>query len=295
MNPSTWTGGQFLAFCLPAAAAACLIASWSRLRAPPRGSWPRGRIDPYAIALLAHGHAVAIRMAVVLLVHRGLLAVRQDAIRPTRPDAESMTSFAMERAVMASARYPLNPRQCQDVPSLKRQCQDLEAQLRRDGLLVDAAWAARHRRVAMGALAMLVAMAGATLAHAAIHDRAQAPIVVPIMVGIALAMVVLLATCFASPWPSVAGRTLLRDLRRLLAPTRKQPITDATDPAQILLLCAVYGIGTMRGRIGDARDRVFPRDDSSSSSSGSGSSCGSSCGSSSCGGGGCGGCGGGGD
>lgn len=291
-NPFDLRGPQFLLFygCLGVAVTA--LAYWTR-RAWERADVPARPLSDYLeIAFLRGGSPEAIRVAVITLLDRGVLAISgTSGVKVAQAGAAGRLTRRTERAIATLAEHGATPQELiSDREVAVSVTEDCEPELMRRGLLPTAAQRASRLRlfqVAGGGLA-LVAGLKIWIAMARGHHN--------IWFLVALAAVFVVAVAAATqPRLTPAGKALLQDLRTLFSGLKDRassmrPQQGGTDLA---LLAAVFGVAAALPVYPDA-EKLFPRASSSDSGS-SGSSCGSSCGSSggsSCGGGGgCGGCG----
>lgn len=290
-NPFDLRGPQFLLFYAGLGVAITLLAWWTR-RARERAETPARPLSDYLeIAFLRGGAAEAIRVAVITLLDRGVLAISGTNGVKAQAGAAGRLTRRTERAIAARAEHGATPQQLiSDREVAISVTEDCEPELTRRGLLPTAAQRGSRLRlfqVAGGGLA-LVAGLKIWIAISRGHHN------VWFLVALAAVFVIAIAAA-TQPRLTPAGKALLEDMRTLFSglkdrATSMRPQQGGTDLA---LLAAVFGVAAALPVYPDA-EKLFPRASDSGSSS-SGSSCGSSCGSSggsSCGGGGgCGGCG----
>jgi uncharacterized protein (TIGR04222 family) len=300
-NPFDLHGPQFLGFYV--GLAGVVVGGLALLR--PRGS--RATVhrttltDPYSIATLRGGNAAAFSTALVSLVTRKLIDVQDDRL-VTKPGAKvSAARHPLERAVLRhfAVAQPARPPHGGDVVDA---CVSLSRDLQGSGLVVgDAATNAQIVRVAV-AVALLFGVAMVKVGVA--FSRGRHNVAFLVIFAIVACFV---ATLQAPSRVTSAGRALLADLERLFDGVRNRVWSDRTDPDELAIRAAVFGVEAVPASVFPARRLLLPPERpqrrqglfSGSSSCGTsiwsscgtpGSSCGSSCGGGGCGGG-CGGCG----
>lgn len=291
-NPFHLRGPQFLLFygCLGVAVTA--LVWWTR-RAWERADTPARPLSDYLeIAFLRGGSTEAIRVAVITLIDRGVLAISgSDSVQVAQADAARRLTRRTEQAIATRAARTATPQQLiSDTDVTAAVTLDCEPELVRRGLLPSADQRAARRRLFLQAGGGLALVAGLKIWLAITRGHYNIGFL------IVLAAIFLVAAAIAiHPRLTPPGAALLEDLRTLFGGLKDRassmrPQQGGTDFA---LLAAVFGVAAALPVYPDAQ-KLFPRatdSGSSSSSSSCGSSCGSSGGSSCGGGGGCGGCG----
>jgi uncharacterized protein (TIGR04222 family) len=292
VNPFDLRGPEFLLFYLCLGAGITVLAYLARRSGERADTPPRPLSDYLEIAFLRGGASEAIRVAVLTLLERGVLAISgTEGVKVAQPDAARRLTRRTEQAIVARAAQSATPAQLiADADVSHAVSLECEPGLVRLGLLPTPEQRSSRMRLFLLAGGTLGVVASIKIAVAVIRGRSNVGFLV--ILGIAFIVAAFIAT---HPRLTAAGKDLVDDLRTLFSGLKDRaasmrPQQGGTDFA---LLAAVYGVSAALPVYPDAQ-RLFPRATESSSSSGS--SCGSSCGSSggsSCGGGGggCGGCG----
>jgi uncharacterized protein (TIGR04222 family) len=293
--PFNLTGPQFLAF-YAALCAVALVVYWRRLSSSEGESTAAAgaRIehltaDPYQIACLRGGQQEAVRLAIVNLFDRDLLANEGARISATRKARPAALRLALDRAIIARcASSPALPGELLADPAVRAAAAEIEQGLRHKGLLLND----DERRSRLNALRMVLLLLGgialARIWQALSHGRGN------VLFLIVLACLACgLAYRLTERRKSRAGKQALSNLgtlmRRLKERASRLVPGGATNEA--MLLAAVFGIYALPAQAFPFVEQTFPQPKSQSSSGGDGSS-GSDGGSCGGGGGGCGGCGG---
>ncbi|MBK8321996.1 MAG: TIGR04222 domain-containing membrane protein [Betaproteobacteria bacterium] len=289
MNPFAWSGGKFLLFYAVVAVAVIAFVAWrARGRSDSRVNVTFMTSDPYRIAYLRGDSAEVIRVSVFNLVDRGLIELREDGLLVTvRKDAESLVRRAIDRAVLAACFAGTAPEALVANEALLREARAYGRDLEREGLLPDAP--TRRSRLAwlVGALAVLVGVAGVKAVVALAQGRTNL---------VFLAILTVIACLFAARASfrrlTATGKDMLDDLKvltmRLLG--RAGTLKPGGASNEALLLAATYGIWALPAGAFPFVETLYPRP--RSDGGGDSGSSGSDSGDSSCGGGGgCGGCG----
>lgn len=295
MNPLDFTGPTFLLFYV--LFSLCIIgAVWYTRRTAEDGPPTKLNLaDPYLLAYLRAGVNETLRLAVVSLVERQLLATDGKQVKRTSSPAPRNFFNKLEPAILNKFRDPAAISTVFKDKELQAHCQFYREQLEQAGLLPDASTkAARWLRFSAAAI-VLGSVGALKVAIGLSHERPVA-----FLLGLmAIAVFALIKVSF--PRLTTRGQEALADARTLYGGLRDRAafLRPGSPTAEVLMLAAVFGVGALSAdAFGYARD-LFPRAyaaGTGSESSSCGSSCsssdgGSSCGSS-CGGGGCGGCGG---
>ena len=287
-NPLDLRGPQFLLFYLCLGIAVTLVAGWLRRSREQVAEPPRPLADYLEIAFLRGGAGEAIRVAILNLVDRGVLALNGEAVQVPSGRPTSHLMRPTERAIVARADQVAKAATLvadRDVNSaVHAECQP---ELVRRGLLPSRTQvASRHGLWVLsgGALAFI---AGLKIAIALARGRSNVGFL--IFLGLAFVVVTFLVT---HPRRTAAGSALLADMTTLFKGLndRASSLQPGQNGNDLALLAALYGVSAAYA-VHPEMEQLFPRPSSNGGSSGdssSGSSCGSSCGG---GGGGCGGCG----
>ena len=292
VNPLDLRGPQFLLFYVCLGGAVCLVAAWLRRSREQATDPPRPLADYLEIAFLRGGAAEAVRVAILNLVDRGVLALSGEhvLIAPGEPTAHLMRPT--ERAIASRARGVAKAAELlADREVTTAATTECEPELVRRGLLPSPAQQASRHALWVLSAGALAAVAGLKILIALSRGRSNIGFLV--ILGLVFVVVTFLVT---HPRRTSAGSALLADMTTLFRglkdrATSLRPRQNANDVA---LLAAIYGVSAAFPVYPDMK-RLFPQPtssdgggDSGGSSDSSGSSCGSSCGG---GGGGCGGCG----
>jgi len=296
MNPFDLPGPQFLLFYL-LLSLFILAVVWLLRRNAEAGPPPQLNLaDPYLVAYLRAGEAETMRLAVVSLIERDMLATNgTQLLRKSKPGPK-VNANPLEHAVLSKFSQPGEAASIYKDASLKAVCQQYRQQLEQVGLLPDnSTKAARWLRMSVAVL--FLGGVGAVKVMIGLSRERPVAFLVILMI---LVLIALIATSF--PRLTERGKEFLEDARTLYGGLRDQAAVMQSGAAtpEVLMLAAVFGVGVLSTSAFGYTRQLFPQATSSSSSSSSscGSSCsssdsgGSSCGSSCGGGGGCGGCGG---
>ena len=281
MNPFDLHGPEFLQFYIVLAAFVAIALAFHRRRYEA-GPAPKIEFDPYSIAFLRGGKNEALRVGVVSLIDRGLLAVKGEKVAQTA-QARSVTATPHERALLD---HFSRERKATDVfkdGRLDETCRPFAENLQEHGLLPDETAKKRRWTATMLALLLLLGVSGIKLAVAL--QRGKHNVIFLIVVTV---IAVVVAWRVGNPRVTLRGKAFLEDLRLLYRglKDRASSVHSGGATAEALMLAAVFGLAALPVASFAYSRSLFPK--AQSSTSGCGTSCGSSCGSS-CGGGGCGG------
>jgi len=284
MNPFDLPGPTFLVFYVILCAAITIgareVATLLERRLPSSLALD----DPYQIAWLRGGAPEAARIAVLSLVDRGVLEIKDKKLvrRSTSPwDAPRQP---LERAIYALATSPADAAALFKDRAVSDVCDFYRQRLAKARLVPDADIERDRLLVLAASLAIVLGTAGLKAAIAVSRGKAN--------LGFLAILAVIAAIVL---WKQVlrrrtqAGDAALGDLRRLFDALkgRAASIQAGRMTNDAMLLAAVFGLGALPGTGFASLQGFFPK-----ASSSSGGGCGSSCGSGGCGGGGgCGGCG----
>lgn len=298
MAPFTLAGPAFLAF-YAVFAIGVLVAYGTWLRR--FGATAGGGVmidaltaDPYRIACLRAGPDEAVKLAVVNLIDRGLLADAQgDGWRATNKGDPGLQRRSLDRVVLGQCQAaPLSTRDMLADRTVRQAAAEIEADLQAKGLLVNPAQHGLRSAVRWAVVALLAGVAGLRILQAFSRGHSNVEF---------LAMLALVACFVALSLPrsrlSPAGRRALASVTSLMG--RLKSRADRLRPGgatnEVALFAAVFGLYALPAAAFPFIEQAFPAPRSESGGGGDGGSSSSDGGSSSCGGGGgCGGCGGGG-
>jgi uncharacterized protein (TIGR04222 family) len=297
MNPFDLSGPDFLLLYL-CLSVAVTIAVWRSRRNAESGPAPKLDLsDPYLIAYLRGGENEALRLGVVTLVDRGLLAASDTSVRRTERATRDAARNPLEYELLKKFGDASEAASVFKEAALKAACEPYRMALERAGLLPDAQTKSeRWRRFGLAAL-LLGAAAMVKIAIGVSRER-------PVAFLVILAVAALIAAAVASfPRLTSRGRAMLADIQTMYAGLRDRAdsLHSGSATAEVMMLTAVFGVTALATTQHAYARTLFPQASSSS--------CGSSCGSSGggdgsggdgsggdgggggCGGGGCGGCG----
>lgn len=295
MNPFGWSGPRFLLFYLVFAAVLILVlhlvrrAAWSSRE----GAGRLNLTDPYEIAYLRGGQNEAIRVAVIGLIERGLLEVRdQIELVITLEGKRTKPRDLLEDALL---RFFAVRRQAADAFKLNKEAwahalAGRQTSLERAGLLADEAQRAFRRHLGLAGAALLAGVAGAKLWIALAAGRRN----FGFLIFVSLVMV-----CFelAVLWHfrrTSRGNEAMADLKQLFDTGSGSGAAPVAGP-ELVMTAAVFGLAALPAMAAPYVADLYPRafkDSGGAGGGGCGSACGSSCGGGGGCGGGCGGCGG---
>ncbi|MCC6540314.1 MAG: TIGR04222 domain-containing membrane protein [Bryobacterales bacterium] len=294
MNPFLLRGPQFLLFYLFFTAAVLLVLwrvrRWIEAR---RAGGHLAMTDPYLIAYLRGGRNEAIRVAVLGLIERGLLEVRNKielvAQAPGRIapgtdllEAEVLRFFAIRK--QAPDAFKQNSAAWESVLSARREA------LEKAGLVPGAEVRRVRWQLAMAGGGVLLGVSALKIALALSQGRSNIWFLVGLSAAAAIAAITVVFLGRRTP----QGDTALEDVQSIFAGV-KQRVHLRPSLDDLIMVAAVYGAMALPATSMAYMTDLYPRATAASGDSGSsgcGSSCGSSCGGGGgCGGGGCGGCG----
>jgi uncharacterized protein (TIGR04222 family) len=301
MNPFDLRGPEFLVFYAVLGILVTGAAAVLRRRSESATVATGPLLDYLRIAYLRAGADEALRVATLALIDRRLIEVvgddRLKAVQATVPAGLPRT----EQRLLESCKDATRASEILSDESLKvTVSSECEGQLVRAGLLPDEKVKSARTGLLFAGVFFLVLVAFLKILIALGRGRTNVGFLV-----VACLLFAFLVYRVTNPFRTLAGETMLADLRKLFSALQDRAVWMAIPSGgnDLALLAAVFGTGSLPVGVGYL-ERLFRKRDKSStrSSCGSfGSSCGSgggsSCGSggSSCGGGcggGCGGCGG---
>ena len=288
MNPFSWRGPELLMFYAGYAIVLTVLLHVARRWIESGQSSGRiGLNDPYTIAYLRGGRDETVRMAVVTLIERhwlelrdgtGLMASGGGSRRIDPLEAELLRFFAERRK--ASEAFKNHTATWQSVLAPRREA------LEHTGLIPDSAARRNRLWVASAGVLLLALVAGAKFYVAYRLGKSNIGF---LAILTAIAIPVLISVIF-SPHRTPQGDAALQDIRGIFSGLRLR-VSSASSLDELLLVAAVFGLGALPATAMPYVPSLYPQADSSGSSDSGGSSCGSGCGGGGGGGGGCGGCG----
>jgi uncharacterized protein (TIGR04222 family) len=286
MNPFDLRGPQFLLFYALLAAATLIVLGVLRRRRELAlaGHTAPQLHDPYAIAYLRGGKSELLRVAVVSLVDRGLLASAGDMVVTTQVGRETAARKSVERELLRFCEAPRQPAELFQSRVADVETREYDSLLARQKLMPDDDIVRERRLLFGGAAGVLLLFSLAKIAIALGRGRSN------ILFLVLLTLFVLWrAWRVAFPRLTSHGQQFIAQLQNLFESLklRAPALRPGGANADLVLAAAVFGISVLPAGAFASTKKLFQKADSS------GSGCGSSCGSSGCGGGGCGsGCGG---
>jgi uncharacterized protein (TIGR04222 family) len=294
MNPFDLRGPEFLLFyaglLIVTLAVVGRLRQRGELEDAPYSDTPWN--DPYRIAFLRDGRNELLRVVVVSLVDRGLLAFENDRVQTTDVGRGAGARKRIEREVLDFFATPRKASDLFEKAHFKDATAEYDAELSRMRLLPDAELNARRRRLFYAGAAVLLFFSLVKMGVAIARGRTNLLFLI-ILTFIALVFL----TKTTHPRLTQRGKVLLENVRNLFAAlkVRAPQIRPGGASSEAVMLAAVFGLSALPGENFVWTRKLFPKTDSTASSSSgsscSSSSCGSSCGGGGCGGG-CGGCGG---
>jgi uncharacterized protein (TIGR04222 family) len=288
MNPFDWRGPQFLLFFVVLAIVVAIVARMLRNRREMELQGYRGTPihDPYAIAFLRGGKNELVRVAVVALVDRGLLWVRDEQVVTTDVGRNTIVRRRIEKEVLE---FCNTPREAKDLftSGLDTAVAEIELELRQMGLLPDEAIKAARRKLFWSSAAVLLFFSVVKIAVAL--SRGRTNIAFLILFTFFALLLIYGATISGR---TARGEAFLKEVQNLFRSLklRAGQLRPGGASSEVAMLAAVWGVGALSAETFGWSNKLFAKASASGGSS-CGSSCGSGCGGG-CGGGGCGGCGG---
>jgi uncharacterized protein (TIGR04222 family) len=288
MNPFEFdlSGPHFLIFYSCLSVIVILAARHYRHRAES-GPAPKMELsDPYLIAYLRGGENEVLRLAVITLIDRGLLAVNGAKVRQTEQEMRRDAVNPLEHEVFKRFSIPAQAASVFQNKTLKGACAPYRTKLEQAGLIPDASTTGDRTSRCLLAAGILVAVGLSKIFIGISRDR---PVAFLIILMIA-AVVVTAITSF--PRLTRRGQLAFADIQTLYAHLRGRAfdIRRGSATPEMMMLAAAFGITALAPTEYAFARSIFPR---SSSSCGSCGSSGGDGGGGGCGGGGCcGGCGG---
>jgi len=238
--------------------------------------------DPYAIAYLRSGRDETVKLALVNLIDRGLLAVSGKTLQGSAKADGDALRRPLDRAILSRCTTLTTVGEALHDGRVRAACDDYDRELRERGLLRSAG---EQRRALTGAIAVVALLAGISTARvlqALSHDRHNVLFLIFLTVVGCVAAVQICARTRTR-----LGRSALTDLRTLLRRLRERINRLAAGGAtnEAVLFAAVFGIEALPAQAFPYLRTLFPRSggtasggDSGSDSGGDGGGCGSGCG-----------------
>lgn len=289
MNPFDWRGPQFLLFFVVLAIVVAVVARIMRNRRELEMQGYRGTPihDPYAIAFLRGGTNELVRVAVVSLVDRGLLWVRDEQVVTTDVGRSALVRRRIEKDVLDLCKTPCEAKELFAF-GFQIAAAEIELELKQMGLLPDDAIKAARRKLFWSASAVLLFFSVVKIAVALSRGRTNVGLLM-FLTPFAL----LLVHHVVVQGRTARGQAFLAELRNLFQSLklRAGQLAPGGATSEVAMLVGVFGLGALPPQQFGWSEKLFKKATSDSSGGSCGSSCGSGCGGG-CGGGGCGGCGG---
>jgi len=295
MLPFSLSGPQFLTFYF-LFALLLLALYWLLYGVAPAAGRPGMKLDaltadPYRIACLRGGPDEAVRLAVVNLVDRGLLAGAENGSLRVTPQAHpDIQRRSLDRVILRRcAAAAMRPDAIVADREVRTAAAELESELQQQGLLRSADDRAARDRARRLAVLVLAFVALVRIVQALLAGRSN-------IEGLIVLALVACGLVWMLPRRQLTreGQRALESLQALLArlQQRANRLLPGGATNEAVLFASVFGIYALPAAAFPFVEQTYPKPKPASDSGGSGSdSGGSSCG----GGGGCGGCGGGGD
>lgn len=293
--PFSLNGPQFLIF-YPVFAAALLALHWVLYIRP--GKAPAGTTgpaldtltnDPYVIAVLRAGAAEAIRVAVINLVDRGLLAIQADGLQVTEAADPVSVRRRLDRVILQRCQAtPLSATAIVDDQVVRAAAAEIESQLQSQGLLLSAADMATRARASLVVRGLLFGVMAVRFFQAVFMGHTNL-----MFMMLELVAVVIIAGHAPRARLTQIGESTLSALRTLLQrmAARIPSLAPGGATNEVVLVAAMFGLYALPAKAFPFVAEIYPQP-SSSGAGGISSESGSSCGSGGCGScGGCGGCG----
>src|SRR5712691_7168931 len=282
MSPFDLPGPLFLVFYLFCGAVVLIGVAMLHNFAESRDTAKVNLSDPYLIAYLRGGRQEALRVATVSLIDRGLLKVSGSKITSVASNAANGVRSPLERQLLKLAQAPKEAASVHSEHCFDSDMDRYEAELVQLGLMPTGSLKTERAQRLVLVLAILwgVATTKIVLALERGHTNIQFLVILAIVFGV-------IGYKITHPRQTGRGKALLADLGTLFGSLKDRLASfhPGSNPNELALLAAVYGVGAIPRDIFPHAKTLYPPAGSSG-----GSSCGSSCGGGGCGGG-CGGCG----
>jgi uncharacterized protein (TIGR04222 family) len=305
MNPFYLRGPEFLLFY--AILCAIVIVTLVLLRRTGEaGKTPKTNLsDPYLIAYLRGGKNETLRIALLSLIDRNLLTVKDQTVQTAANVTPGMVSLPLEQAILKIFAKADAATSIYSSPTLESACSVYETRLQQNGLLPDEETKAIRRKRLRFVAMILLGVGFARIFQSLATGHYNLLYLLGMMI-----VAILIARAYYSPRVTQSGKEFLEDVQTLYAHIRYaklNPQQGSVSTDTMMLAAAVFGISAITDYSTFAyAHTLFPKAtqnpgqtssscgtscgsscSSSGSSSCSSSSCGSSCGGGGCGGGGC--------
>lgn len=281
------SGPDFLKFYAAFAAVVLILLHLAHRRVERGATPPLAQIDPYQIAMLRGGSHEAMRLAIVTLLDRGLLA-QTDGGEIVANARASEARNQLEKETLAHFAAAKSAASVFAARRLTQACASFDAKLVSIGAFAGSRVRADRFVPTIVAVLLLAGVAGVKVVVALSRGRTNLLFLL-LLCGASL----FLAAASQRRKGTVRGDRLLADLRGLFSGLKARRLSiQRGNGHETEMLAAVYGVQMLPVAQFPFVANLFPQASTSSCGSSSGSSCGSSCGGGGCGGGGCGGCGG---
>jgi len=282
MSPFDLPGPLFLVFYLCCGAVVLIGMAMLHNFAESLDTTKVNLSDPYLIAYLRGGRQEALRVAAVSLIDRGLLKVSGSTIEAVASNAADGVRSPLEQQLLKLCQAPKEAASVHSEHYFDSDMDRHEAELVQLGLMPTGSLKTERAQRLVLVLAILwgVAIVKIALALERGHTNIQFLVILAIVFG-------LIGYKITHPRQTGRGKALLADLGTLFGSLKDRLASfhPGSNPNELALLTAVYGVGAIPRDIFPHAKTLYPP-----ASSSGGSSCGSSCGGGGCGGG-CGGCG----
>jgi uncharacterized protein (TIGR04222 family) len=285
MNLLEMHGPQFLLLYGLAVIMTCIVVWWSiREREAHTTSSPLRVRDPYEIGYLRGGTQELVKVVVLALMRRGLLAPEKESVQAT-DGASGVATASIERAILAECRSAVPADALAKFGNIEAEARSYHDALADKYLVPDEAMMTARMISAALALALLGGFALLKIVHALSTGHSNIGLLICLVIIAAIALFKI-----ASQPRTADGDDALKHLDTLFRRLKGTRPVEVDQLDQALLLAAVYGDYAQSGTELITWRKLFPvtRGNASSAAGGSNSSCGGGGG---CGGGGCGGCG----
>jgi uncharacterized protein (TIGR04222 family) len=282
MFPFDLTGPEFLVFYIALGVCVVVALRWWQPGGDGSESPAANLSDPYLIAYLRGGKNEALRVATVSLIDRGVLTVSGSKVSTASDRSPNVLRIPIEQSL---AGYFQKTAPAASV--FKASILDAnvyERELIRAGLLPDPQERAICAIKLSAGVFVLWSVALVKISVALSQGRSNIQFLIALTV-----IFTVLAFKFGLPRLTRKGVATVANLRLLFRSLqlRASTLVAGRNANELLLLAAVFGVGTIPASVFPHAKQLYPQ---AAPSGSCGSSCGSGCGGGGCGGG-CGGCG----
>lgn len=244
MNPFDLTGPEFLVF-YAALTTLLIVVSRILLRGKEERVEGSGGVairDPYLMAVLRGGRAELLRVAVVALADRGLLAVSANRAQATEAGLAAKPADEVERELLEYCREPRSASALFGGPVLFVAAQRYEDELVRLGFVPDRAAYVRRRNAFFAGSALLAIVTAVRVAAAFTTGHTHIDTLL-MFTGAAIAGfgIALVARRTA------AGDAYLREVRNLFKSLSLRPrdVRGGNARSELAMIAAVFGTATL--------------------------------------------------